>query len=146
MRGLITGYIFIVLPSWFKNPNPVIFVPIDFTVAGVFLLYISLYTKGGWFLSFAFPVVGGIGLLVTALTVLLKYLKKGKLFAIGGFFMLLGAFMMLAEFMMIITFKVGRFLGWSIYPLVSLGMIGAFLIFLAIYRPARELMERKFFI
>ena len=44
------------------------------------------------------------------------------------------------------AYKVGRFLGWSIYPLVSLGMIGAFLIFLAIYRPARELMERKFFI
>lgn len=146
MGGLLTGYIFIILPSWFKNPNPVVFVPIDFAATGVFLLYISLYTKGGWFLSFAFPVVGGIGLLVTALTVLLKYLKKGKLYAIGGFFILLGAFMMLAEFMMIITFKVGRFLGWSIYPLVSLSMIGAFLIFLAIYRPARELMERKFFI
>ncbi|MBR5313873.1 MAG: zinc ribbon domain-containing protein [Clostridia bacterium] len=144
--GLLIGYIFVILPSWFNRPNPVIFVPVDFAAVGVFLLYINLYTNGGWFLSFAFPVVGGIGILVTVLTVLLKYLPKGKLFVIGGFFILLGAFMMLAEFMMIITFKVGRFLGWSIYPLVSLGMIGAFLIFLAIYRPARELMERKFFI
>ena len=144
--GLVIAYFVLIFPTWFANGNPVIFCPIVFTVIGVYLLYISLHTDGKWFLSFAFPVVGGIGLLVTGLIALLKYLKKGKLFAVGGFLIALGAFMMLAEFMMIITFKVGKFLGWSIYPLVSLGMIGAFLIFLAIYRPARELMERKFFI
>ena len=146
MGGLFLGYVIIVLPSWFSKPNPVIFAPIDFTAIGLFLLYIDLCVKGGWFLSFAFPVIGGIAILTTLLIVLLKYIKNGKLFIIGGFFVILGAFMMLVEFFAIITFKVGKFLGWSIYPLVSLGAIGVFLIFLALYRPAREVMERKFFI
>lgn len=146
MGALLLLYVFAILPSWFKNPNPVIFVPIDFVAIGVYLLYISLHLDGKWFLSFAFPVTGGIGLLVTALTALLHYLKKGKLFIIGGFLILLGAFMMLVEFLMIFTFNVGNFLGWSIYPLVTCGMIGGFLIFLGCYRPARDLMERKFFI
>lgn len=144
--ALVVMYMALIFPSWFANPNPVIFAPVDFATICVYLLYISLHTKGGWFLSFAFPVVGGLAILTTALIALLKYLENGKLYVVGGFLMALGAFMMLVEFMMIITFNVGSFLGWSIYPLVSLGMIGAFLIFLAIYRPARELMERKFFI
>lgn len=146
LGALFVGYTVTVLPSWFAYANPVIFAPIDFAAIGLYLLYIDIYTKGGWFLSFAFPVVGGVAILITALIALLKYLEKGKLFVVGGFFMLLGAFMMLVEFFMIITFKIGHFLGWSIYPMVSLGLLGAFLIFLAIYRPARELMERKFFI
>ncbi len=144
--GLILGYVLIILPSWFTNPNPIIFVPVDFVAIGLYLLYIDLHIKGGWFLSFAFPIVGGGAILVTTLVTLLKYIGKGKLFIFGGFFIVLGAFMMIVELFAIITFKVGKFLGWSIYPLVSLGLIGLFLIFLAIYRPAREVMERKFFI
>ncbi len=139
------GYVSAVLPSWFKKPNPVVFVPIVFCTAGVYLLYISLHTKGGWFLSFAFPLVGGLGVLITAFVTLLKYLKKGKLYVFGGFFMVLGGFMLLIEYMANITFNVSEFHGWSLYPLVSLAMLGLFLIFLAIYRPAREVMERKFF-
>ena len=37
--GLILGYAFFVLPFWFKRPNPVVFVPIDFTLTILFLLY-----------------------------------------------------------------------------------------------------------
>ena len=146
LGGLVLGYICIILPLWFKKPNAIILVPVDFVVAGTYLLYINLYTGGHWFLSFAFPVVGGIGLLVTAFTVLIKYLKRGKLFVVGGLLVSLGAFMLLVEFLLNITFKVGHFLQWSQYPLVSLAMVGGFLIFLGAYRPAREMMERKFFI
>ena len=97
------------------------------------------------FLSFVFPLVGGLGVLITAFVALLKYLKKGKLYVVGGFFIALGGFMLLIEYMANITFEVGKFHGWSLYPLVSLAMLGLFLIFVAIYRPAREIMERKFF-
>lgn len=143
--ALALGYIFIVLPSWFKKPNPVIFVPVSFAATAVYLLYISVHTNGGWFLSFAFPLVGGIGVLITALVTLLKYLKKGRLYVFGGFFMALGGFMLLIEFMANVTFKVSEFHGWSLYPLASLVLLGGFLTFIAIYRPAREIMERKFF-
>ena len=60
-------YIVILLPMWFRRPNPVIFVPVDFAAVGLYLLYINFATGGHWFLSFAFPVTGAIGLLILSL-------------------------------------------------------------------------------
>ena len=146
MGALTLGYISVILPSWFSKPNPVIFVPVGFCGAGLFLMYINLYTEGDWFLSFAFPIVGGLGILITALVTLLKYVKKGKLYTIGGFIIALGVFFLPLEFLVNYTFHITKFIGWSLYPLVSLSLLGLFLIFVAIYKPAREVMERRFFI
>ena len=144
--ALTVCYVSVILPFWFKKPNAVIFVPISFATIGAYLLYINFLTEGNWFLSFAFPVVGGVALMVTAAVVLFKYLKRGKLYVLGGTIVAFGAFMLLVEFLMCMTFEGYTFIGWCYYPLVALGMIGGFIIFLAIYRPARELMEQKFFI
>ena len=144
--ALVVCYTMFVLPCWFRNPNPVIFVPCSFAAVGIFLMYISWTTEGGWFLSFAFPVTGGIGLIVTAVVALLKYVRKGQLFIIGGAFIALGAFMPVMEFLLNLTFGFPQVFIWSIYPLVTLVLLGGMLIFLAIYRPARETMEQKFFI
>ena len=65
---------------------------------------------------------------------------------IGGAAVALGLFMPLMEFLIYITFDLSRFAVWSFYPLIALVLIGGMLIFLAIYRPARETMERKFFL
>jgi hypothetical protein len=54
--------------------------------------------------------------------------------------------MLLMEFLLGITFEKIQFIGWSFYPMVSLVLIGGLLIFLGICRPAREAMERKFFV
>lgn len=144
--ALVLGYVIFVLPVWFKKPNPVVFVPCSFAAAGVYLLYISLYTKGGWFLSFAFPTTVCIGLIVTAVTVLVKYVKRGRLYIFGGALMLLGFWMLLMEHLINITFHVGHFALWSLYPMTALVLAGGLLIFLAICRPARETMERKLFL
>jgi hypothetical protein len=56
----------------------------------------------------------------------------------------LGAFTPLIEFLMGFTFNM-HYIGWSIYPLVVLILFGGLLIYLAISRPAREIMKRKFF-
>lgn len=146
LGALLVGYVIVVLPVWFKRPNPVVFVPCAFAAVGVYLLYISLYTKGGWFLSFAFPVTGSLGLIITAVTVLVRYVKKGKLYIFGGALVLLGVWMLLLEFLVNLTFCVGRFALWSLYPMIALVLIGCLLIFLAICRPARQSMQRKFFI
>ena len=144
--ALVVFYTMFVLPYWFRNPNPVVFVPCSFAAVGVFLLYISWTTEGGWFLSFAFPVTGAVGLIVTAVVTLLKYVGKGQLYIIGGAFIALGLFMPLMEFLLNLTFGFPQALIWSGYPLVSLVLLGGMLIFLAICRPARETMERKFFL
>lgn len=144
--GLLLSYVVIILPLWFRKPNPVIFVPCDFAAAGLYLLYINLATGGKWFLSFAFPVTGFIGLLVTAVVVLRRYIRRGRLYVFGGAILALGGFMPLMEFLLSITFSSIRFIGWCLYPLIALGLLGGLLIFLAICRPARHSMARKFFI
>lgn len=144
--ALIVLYVSFVLPAWFKNPNPVIFVPVAFTVIGVYVLYINFAVDGDWFLSFGFPAVGGFGLIVTAATVLLRYVKRGLFYILGGTSIAFGAYVVLLEFLMYVTFDPIKFIGWSFYPLITFTLIGGFLIFLAVSRTAREIMERKFFI
>ena len=146
MGALLVGYAGFVLPFWFQKPNPVIFVPVWFAVVAVYLLYIDFSTGGNWFLPFAFPVVGYVGCIVTAVVVLLRYVPQGRLYIIGGAFLALGAFMPLMEFLICITFGLSKYIGWSFYPLIVLVLLGGMLIFLAISKPARETMERKFFI
>ena len=144
--ALVVLYVAVVLPSWFRKPNPVIFVPCTFAAVGAYLLYINFATAGSWFLSFAFPVTGFIALVVTAVVTLLRYVRKGMLYIIGGAFIALGAFMPLMEFLLVLTFSSVEFVWWSLYPLTALVLLGGMLIFLAICRPARETMERKLFI
>ncbi len=140
----VVVYVVFALPLWFRKPNPVIFVPCDFAVAALYLLYINLVTDGNWFLSFALPVVGGIGIITCTVITLSRYLKRGKLYIFGGAFMALGAFMLLMEFLLTITFDL-QFVGWSIYPLVVLFLFGGLLIYLGISASAREMIERKLF-
>lgn len=140
----VVAYTIIALPLWFKAPNPVIFVPCNFVVSVLFLFYINFATKGTWFLSFAFPVTGGLCLITCAIVTLLYYLHRGRLYVVGGGFISLGALMFLVEYLLMITFDM-KFIGWSIYPLVILVMLGTLLIYLAFSRPARELLQRKLF-
>ena len=144
--GLLLSYVVVMLPLWFKKPNPVIFVPCDFAVAGLYLLYINLATGGRWFLSFAFPVTGFVALLVTAVVVLRRYIRRGRLYVFGGAILALAAFMPVLELLLAITFPTVGFIGWYLYPLIALGIMGGVLVFLAICRPARHAMARKFFI
>ncbi|MBQ7847025.1 MAG: hypothetical protein IJ344_01940 [Clostridia bacterium] len=144
--ALLLGYVSLILPSWFKKPHPIIFTPCSFGATGLYLWYINFVTDGDWFLSFALPITFGIGAIMTAVVTLLSCLKRGKFFVFGGAFIALGAFMLLIEFLMILTFSSIHFVGWSLYPLICLALVGGVLIFLGCNRPARESMERKFFI
>lgn len=144
--GLLLTYVTLVLPMWFRNPNPVCFVPSSFAALILYLLYINLAVDGNWFLTFAFPVVGSIGLVVTAVTALLYYVKRGKLFIYGGACMVMGGIMLLIEFLLQLTFEVTGYVGWSMYPCTGFVLIGGILIFLAICEPARETVERQIFL
>ena len=140
----VLAYLVLALPLWFRNPNPVIFVPCDFAAAALYLLLICLLTGGKWYLGFALPVTGCVALVVTAVVALLRYVKKGKLYILGGAMIAMGGAMLLTEFLMVMTFSMA-FSGWSVYPLIVLFLLGGLLIFLAINGVARERMERKFF-
>ena len=146
MGALGVGYVMLVLPFWFRKPNPVVFVPCSFAAVGLYLLYINLAVDGNWFLSLAFPVTGVVGSIVTAVVALLRYIRRGRLYVYGGALTVLGLFMPLMEFLVVITLDRPRFVGWSFYPLIVLVLFGGMLLFLAANGKARETMERKFFI
>ena len=142
--ALVLSYVVFALPMWFERPNPVIFVPCGFAAAALYLLYINLATGGHWFMGFGLPVVGGLCLIVSAVVTLMRCLRGGKLYILGGAFMAMGIFMPLLEFFMKRTFGL-PFIGWSVYPLAVLFLFGGLLIYLAANRSAREVMERKLF-
>ena len=54
--------------------------------------------------------------------------------------------MPLMEFLLNHTFLDGKQLLWAYFPMGALVLFGGFLVFLALCRPAREVMTRKFFI
>ena len=143
--ALALGYVWLVLPFWFRRPSPIIFVPCGFAAAAVYLLYIDLVTPGAWFLTFGLPVVGAFGGIITAVVVLVRCLGRGRLFIFGGAAMATGIFMPVMEWLLTVTFPL-PFYGWSLYPLAVLALMGITMIVIGLCRPMRETLERKFFI
>ncbi len=143
--SLLLFYILILLPLWFKNPNPVIFIPCDFAAIGLFLLYIDLTLQGRWFLSFALPVVTMLAAIITAICALLRYLHRGRLYIIGGGLIALGLFSVYLEFFIYFTFESIQFFFWSLFPLISFILLGLMLITVAIVKPFKESLRKIFY-
>lgn len=144
--AVILLYTLVVLPLWFRHPNPVIFIPIDFAMTALYLLYINCATGGHWFLSFALPVTATAGLILTAAVTLLKYMRKGYLFIFGGTIILSGAYTVLVEFLLNLNFHVHDEFIWSFYPFSVSFILGVMLIVIGICRPLRESLHKKFFL
>ena len=144
--GLVLLYILAALPMWFKRPDPVIFVPVDFAAIALFLLYVNYATGGHWYLSFALPVTGAAALLVCAMVTLLKYLPGAALYICGGALILSGGLAVLVEFLLNLPFGLHDTFLWSIYPLAVGVVLGAMLLVIAVSKPLRRSLHRKFFL
>lgn len=141
--GILLFYTLFILPAWFKKYNPAIFIPVDFAAIGLYLFYINLATGGRWFNTFALPITGIVTLIVSSITILSYYLKRGYLYIFGGALIGAGAFCPAIETLSIITFDQPPMM-WSIYPLIALFLIGMMLIVIAIVKPFRESLCRIF--
>ena len=144
--GVLIFYAIFMLPYWFKRPNPVIFVPAVCALIIAFLLYICYETEGNWFMSFAFPVAGGLSVIITATTAVLHYVKKGCLYTIGGALIAFGMWTVLLEYDIRTTFGSVSPIHWSTATLTVFSVIGVMLIVIAIVKPLKESMRRMFFI
>jgi hypothetical protein len=149
--GLVTGaimllYIVVILPNWFRRPNPAIFVPTAFAAAAVYLFYINFSLGQNWFFTFALPITAGAALITTAIAVLSYYLRRGYLYIWSGASILTGIYTIGIEILINITFHVRNTLLWSPYPFITLFMIGLMLLVIAIVKPIRESLHKKFFI
>ena len=144
--GVALLYVLVALPLWFCRPNPVIFVPIDFAAIGLYLLYINCATHGHWFMSFALPVTGTAMVLVTAVVALLRYVPAGALYICGGGLILSGGYAVLVEWLLNVTFRLHDTFLWSFYPLAVCTVLGAMLLVIAVCKPLRRSLHRKFFL
>ncbi len=146
--SIVLIYVLLVLPLWFKNPNPVIFIPVDYAAVGVFMFFLCFLQGGDWFLTFALTVVGWNALVVSTVTALIYYVRKGYLYIYGGAILATGFFAVLTEILLNYTFgfRPTFSLVWSFYPLVAFFVIGMCLIIIAISRPLRESLYKKFFL
>lgn len=147
--GLLTLYVWVCLPLWFRRRNPAVFFPISVAVSLGLALYISLKTGGRWFLPFAFPVGGAFLLLTETMIVLLRYAVGEKrhrvLFILGGGVIGLGGLCLLIEFLLHVSFSLPM-LWWSLYPLTVLLLVGLMLIIVGLCPPLRRSLHKKFFL
>lgn len=143
---LLILYTSFVLPRWWRRPNPVVFLPITFCSLMVCFLYLDLRTHGGWFLSFAFPVLGGFFLFLEAAVTLLHYLRSGRLYIFGGLFLSMGILSFVGEILYRVTFSLPIRLTYSILFLIFFSLLGLGLITIAIVPPFRRYFERRFFV
>ncbi len=137
-------YVIFFLPVWFRRPSPSVFVPVSFGAIALYVFAISYVLGENWFLPFALPVIAGIALIVSSVSILSYYLKRGYLYIFGGAFIALGAYSILIEVLIHLNFGVHDRLVWSIYPFIALFLIGMMLIVVAIVRPFRESLKRIF--
>ncbi|MBQ6569562.1 MAG: hypothetical protein IJL87_04845 [Clostridia bacterium] len=145
MAGIALAWVILILPFWFKKSSPLIFVPIDIGAVCLFLLFVCLYNKQHWFISFGLPVTLLIGAFGLVAYILFHYIKKGKLYIFGGLVIAAGAVCLLIEFFQHITFGSEMFL-WSLYCVGVCTAIGLFFIIAAIIPPLASYLERRFFI
>ena len=144
--GILLAYIIFVLPFWFKRPSPSIFVPSDFAAVVLYLLFANYQTGGGWFLTFAMPITAVLGLIITAVVTLLYYVRRGRLYTIGGGIIALGVWTVLIEWLIYVTFGVKSPVIWSSCSGTSLLLFGMMLIVIAIVKPLKESLRRIFFV
>ena len=147
--GLLAAYAIFCLPLWFRRRNPALFFPIAVAALLGLALYVSLKTGGHWFLPFAFPVGGALGLILEAQIVLLRYAVGDRphraLFILGGCFIALGGLTVLVEFLLQVAFGIPM-LWWSLYSVTVLFLVGLMLIIIGLCRPLREDLHKKLFI
>lgn len=144
MLGTLLAYIIFVLPLWFKKMYAYIWLPIIHVATAPYLLYICSVTGGSWFWPFAFPLTMIHALLITAASVLLHYLRRGRCYILGGTVIAYGLVTLLVEFFGHITFGLRMFV-WSLYSASVLVAAGLFLILVGIIKPMKRYLQRLLF-
>ena len=84
--------------------------------------------------------------LVTSVVTLLRYVPSGTLYTLGGGLILAGGYAVLVEFLLNVTFHLHDTFLWSFYPLAVCVVLGAMLLVVAVCKPLRRSLHKKFFI
>ena len=118
------------------------------TLIALYILWGAVFLFAGFALRIIVPFLALIPLSLWVLVFLTWRLTQVEYeySFFGGALTALGLFMPVMEMLLNLTFRLEHGLVWAFYPMAALVLLGGMLIFLAICRPARETMERKFFL
>ena len=144
--GLLVFYVSVILPLWFKRVTPAIFVPCSFASILLLLYYVNMQTGSQWFFSFALPVTGVLALILTSVTTVFHYVRRGRLYTLGGGLIALGGWTVLIECFIHLTFEPPTHMIWSPFPCTAFVVLGMMLIIIAIVKPFRESLHRVFYV
>ncbi len=144
--GILLAYLIVILPWWFQRPNPVIFVPCDFAGVLGLLFYINYQSGGSWFLPFAFPITVTLGMIVSAMVAVMRYVRRGHLYVVGGGLIAVGAWTVLLEYVLRTVFTVRTVIYWSPFSMAILFTMGMMLIVIAIVKPLKESLRKIFYV
>ena len=81
-----------------------------------------------------------------AIGLYLLYLSRGHLYIFGGALIAGGGLAVLIEFLLNLTFGLHHTFIWSFYPLAAGVLLGAMLLIIAVCKPLRRSLHRKFFL
>ena len=146
LGGMALAYVILILPGWFSRRHPAVFVPCNFAAIALYVGYINYANGDKWFLSFALPLIGGVGLIVSSIVILSYYIRRGYLYIWGGALIATAGHCILTEWLAVCTFPNQRMFLWSLYPATTFFLVGVMLIIVAIVKPFRESLRRIFFL
>ncbi len=110
------------------------------------MVYIDVQTQGGWFVSFALPLLCTSAISSMLMVILIKTLRKRLLtvVAIGAF--ITGVICIITDLLIKYNFYNNVDIEWSLYPFISFIIIGSFLLFIDNNKFIKRRLEKKFFI
>lgn len=118
----------------------------DYMALLLLTAYVNEQSGGKWFLSFALPLLCAFALTTLLLTFLVKVLNKRILTVISIASFAIAVMCVLSDLLIKHNFCNVFSVGWSIYPFISLVIIGCVLLFIDSNKYIKRRLEKKFFI
>ncbi len=118
----------------------------DYMAILLLMVYVEEQSGGKWFLTFALPLLCAFAATTLTLTFLVKVLNKRILtvISIGSFSVAVTC--VLSDLLIKYNFYSLMSIGWSLYPFISLVIIGSVLLFIDNNKYIKRRLEKKFFI
>ncbi|MBQ4561062.1 MAG: hypothetical protein IJA55_01870 [Clostridia bacterium] len=126
--------------------SPILEQIFDYAAILLLLVYLEEQSGGKWFLSFALPLLCAVAVSTIFLTFLIKVLNKRVLtvVSIGSFAS--GIICVISDILIKYNFYDNISIGWSLYPFISLIIIGSILLFIDNNKFIKRRLEKKFFV
>jgi len=145
--GLAAVFSLVASSLYCRKISPILEEGFDGAVLALTAMYVNYETGGTWFLTFALPVIGYFTFTMIAITLMKKILKPFILSILGGSCFVIALFCVLVDVLLPLSIGIGRYVvGWSLFPLVTLFIIGTALLFIDKNIPLKRKLAKMFFI